>query len=99
MSIADNWDDRSRQKPLKQGVDTDWKPKTGEEIGQLIIPRIGAILPIIEGTDEDELAKGSAIMWVGGRCFPGRRDMPSCPGTGTRFFAGPASSRTGTGCT
>ncbi len=71
MSIADNWDDRSKQSPLKKGVDTDWQPKIGEEIGQLIIPRIGAILPIIEGTDEDELAKGVGHYVGWGTVLPG----------------------------
>ncbi len=71
MSIADNWDDRNWQKPLKQGVDTDWKPEIGEEIGQLIIPRIGAILPIIEGTDEEELAKGVGHYVGWGTVLPG----------------------------
>lgn len=33
-------------------------PKTGETFGELIIPKISANLPIVEGTDEDELEKG-----------------------------------------
>lgn len=34
------------------------RPKTGEEIGELYIPRLKAKLPIFHGTNEDELEKG-----------------------------------------
>lgn len=37
---------------------TSFTPETGDTIGILDIPKIDAELPIIEGTDEDELAKG-----------------------------------------
>ncbi len=33
-------------------------PEDGETFGELIIPKISATLPIVEGTDEDELEKG-----------------------------------------
>ena len=33
-------------------------PKDGETFGELLIPKISATLPIVEGTDEDELEKG-----------------------------------------
>lgn len=71
MAIANNWDDQRPQPSMKTGVDTDWKPKIGEEIGQLIIPRIGAILPIIEGTGEDELDKGVGHYVGWGTVLPG----------------------------
>lgn len=35
-----------------------FNPKQGEAVGLLEIPRIEGKLPIIEGTDEDELARG-----------------------------------------
>lgn len=62
MSIADNWDDRSTQDALPK-VETDESSKstvlkTGDKIGELIIPRIGGILPIVEGTDPNSLEKG-----------------------------------------
>ena len=34
------------------------RPEKGENIGELLIPTIGATLPIFHGTDEDELLKG-----------------------------------------
>lgn len=34
------------------------RPKAGENIGELIIPKLGASLPIFHGTDEEELEKG-----------------------------------------
>lgn len=61
MSIADDWDDRTAQKALTEVKQDEAKPKelkTGEKIGELIIPRIGGILPIVEGTDPDSLEKG-----------------------------------------
>ncbi len=47
-------------------------PKTGEEIGELIIPKISAQLPIIEGTDEDELEKG--VGHYADSVLPGMKD-------------------------
>lgn len=38
--------------------ETPFEPKVGEVVGILEIPRINAELPIVEGTDEDELEKG-----------------------------------------
>lgn len=59
-SIAENWDDRTPQKPLDQVESTGkvQKLEVGDTIGELIIPRIGGILPIVEGTDPDSLEKG-----------------------------------------
>ncbi|MGM7722967.1 class D sortase [Metabacillus sp. Hm71] len=34
------------------------RPKKGEEIGELYIPKLNATLPIYHGTDEDELERG-----------------------------------------
>jgi sortase A len=34
------------------------RPEKGENIGKLIIPKLGASLPIVHGTDEEELEKG-----------------------------------------
>lgn len=62
MAIAEDWDDRTTQAALpKVETDDPTKPtelKTGDQIGELIIPRIGGILPIVEGTDPDSLEKG-----------------------------------------
>jgi sortase A len=66
---------------LTKGIAPYPVPQVGKEMGQLVIPRIGAILPIIEGTDEDELAKGvghfrgSALPGVtGNSVLSGHRD-------------------------
>ncbi|KML43173.1 class D sortase [Cytobacillus firmus] len=48
------------------------KPETGEEIGELYIPKIKSILPIIHGTDEDELEKG--VGHYAGSVMPGEKD-------------------------
>lgn len=47
-------------------------PKKGEEFGELIIPKISAQLPIIEGTDEDELEKG--VGHYADSVLPGMKD-------------------------
>jgi sortase A len=54
---------------LSRGIPPYPAPRTGETLGQLIIPRIGAILPIVEGTDEDQLAKG--VGHLRGSALPG----------------------------
>jgi sortase A len=48
------------------------RPKSGENIGDLIIPKLGAILPIIEGTDPDELEKG--VGHFAQSVLPGEKD-------------------------
>jgi sortase A len=45
------------------------KPDIGDTIGILQIPKIGAELPIVEGTDPDDLAKG--VGHYKGSQFPG----------------------------
>nr|WP_077248099.1 class D sortase [Bacillus sp. FJAT-27986] len=65
--------------PVSVSEDTDQSdglykvyPKTGEEFGELIIPKISAYLPIIEGTDEDELEKG--VGHYSDSVLPGMKD-------------------------
>ncbi|AMX83375.1 sortase [Geobacillus subterraneus] len=48
------------------------RPKTGEQIGELIIPKLNASLPIYHGTDEDELEKG--VGHYAGSVLPGEAD-------------------------
>lgn len=48
------------------------KPKIGEEIGELYIPKIKSVLPIIHGTDEDELEKG--VGHYADSVMPGEKD-------------------------
>lgn len=47
-------------------------PKDGETFGELIIPKISATLPIVEGTDEDELEKG--VGHYANSVLPGEND-------------------------
>lgn len=48
------------------------RPKQGEMIGKLTIPKLEANLPIYHGTDEDELEKG--VGHFSGSVLPGERD-------------------------
>lgn len=48
------------------------RPKTGEHFADLFIPKLGASMPIIEGTHEDELAKG--VGHYAGSVLPGEPD-------------------------
>nr|WP_246861340.1 class D sortase [Bacillus sp. REN3] len=48
------------------------RPKQGEMIGNLSIPKLKANLPIYHGTDEDELERG--VGHFAGSVLPGERD-------------------------
>ncbi|MFD1706471.1 class D sortase [Siminovitchia sediminis] len=48
------------------------RPVEGDMIGQLIIPKLDAVLPIYHGTDEDELEKG--VGHYAGSVLPGEKD-------------------------
>jgi sortase A len=48
------------------------RPTKGEEMGELYIPKLDAILPIFHGTDEDELEKG--VGHFAGSVLPGEND-------------------------
>ncbi|ASS93113.1 class D sortase [Peribacillus simplex] len=48
------------------------RPETGEEIGELYIPKLKAKLPIFHGTNEDELEKG--VGHFAGSVLPGEND-------------------------
>ncbi|MFJ7745140.1 class D sortase [Peribacillus sp. NPDC097295] len=50
----------------------DKRPKTGDLIGELYIPKLEATLPIYHGTDEDELEKG--VGHYAGSVLPGEKD-------------------------
>jgi sortase A len=80
MAIADDWNNRYKQPSMEEGVKRKYTPKIGEKIGELVIPRIGVIVPIIYGTGDAELAKGVG-QYVGyGTVLPGE--------TGHTVFAG-----------
>ncbi|EZP77064.1 sortase family protein [Parageobacillus genomosp. 1] len=48
------------------------RPKMGDKIGELYIPKLNATLPIYHGTDEDELEKG--VGHFAGSVLPGEDD-------------------------
>jgi sortase A len=57
--VASNWDDRKTQAALTEGVPTkNANLKVSGQMGELVIPRMGAILPIVHGTDDNSLKKG-----------------------------------------
>ncbi|SMO82782.1 class D sortase [Melghirimyces algeriensis] len=70
-SISKDWDDRKKKPSLEKGTDKTFQPKKGDKIGELVIPRIGAILPIIYGTGDKELAKGVGHYIGHGTVLPG----------------------------
>ncbi|OYD06584.1 class D sortase [Paludifilum halophilum] len=45
-------------KPLDQGIEYGEKPPIGEGVGDLIIPRLDAKLPLIEGIADPQLSQG-----------------------------------------
>ena len=47
-------------------------PSVGETFGELIIPKISSTLPIVEGTDEDELERG--VGHYANSVLPGEKD-------------------------
>ncbi|MFE8702117.1 class D sortase [Cytobacillus sp. FJAT-54145] len=67
----------SENQPLQQSntetIKKEFNPKQGEVVGVLEIPKIGAELPIIEGTDEDELEKG--VGHYKGTAYPLQNDQ------------------------
>ncbi|HLS09759.1 class D sortase [Lentibacillus sp.] len=50
-----------------------FRPEHGETVGILTIPRLEADLPIVEGTDEDELEKG--VGHYHGTAYPRQNDQ------------------------
>ena len=50
--------DAEPKKALKKEAIYSEQPEQGDNIGKLIIPKLEATLPIIHGTDEEELEKG-----------------------------------------
>jgi sortase A len=57
--VASDWDDRHTKKALSEGINSkNIKLKVSGQMGELIIPRMGAILPIVHGTDDESLKKG-----------------------------------------
>ncbi|RFU64014.1 class D sortase [Peribacillus glennii] len=64
--------DMKQEKKGNEAQLYDVRPKTGELIGELYIPRLEKSLPIFHGTDEDELEKG--VGHYAKSVLPGERD-------------------------
>jgi len=62
-----------KKKERSEVVPSDFQPKMDEVIGILHIPKLKAQLPIVEGTDEDELEKG--VGHYRGTAFSGQNDQ------------------------
>ncbi|MFS0674182.1 class D sortase [Ornithinibacillus sp. 179-J 7C1 HS] len=58
---------------LKSTIPNDFNPSKGETVGILHIPSLEAELPIVEGTDPDELAKG--VGHYKGTAYPLQKDQ------------------------
>ncbi|OYD07196.1 class D sortase [Paludifilum halophilum] len=71
MAIAEDWNNREKEPSKEKGTDLSFKPEKGDQIGELVIPRIGAALPIIYGTDDPQLSKGVGQYIGYGTVLPG----------------------------
>jgi sortase A len=72
MAISHDWSDRTKVPSLSKGEPvTEDHEKRGTIIGELIIPRLGAILPIVQGTDTESLKKGVGLYEGYGTVKPG----------------------------
>lgn len=58
--------------PSVQPVSYPVKPKMGENVGDLYIPKLDAVLPIVHGTSEEDLEKG--VGHFAGSVLPGEDD-------------------------
>lgn len=58
QKVAKDWDDLTPRPSLETGKKLTHSVSRGEKMGELIIPRLGAILPIVEGTDDNSLENG-----------------------------------------
>lgn len=75
---------KDQQSPEKSAEQFD--PQMGETVGKLVIPRLDAELPIIEGTHEDELAQG--VGHYKGTAYPLQQDQIVLSGHRDTVFRG-----------
>lgn len=64
--------DKVKEKPVKNSPLYTSRPKNGDMIGDLYIPKLDSTLPIFHGTDEDELEKG--VGHYAQSVLPGEKD-------------------------
>lgn len=97
-AISDDWDDRTAAPSLTKGEEPPAKqpdPLKGVKVGELVIPRLGAILPIVEGTDDDSLAKGVGLYHGYGTVKPGQTGHVVLSGHRDTVFRGFGELKTG----
>jgi sortase A len=71
-SVAPDWHVQTTMPSLKQGIPVPPPPvRQGEKLGELVIPKLGRILPIVKGTDPDSLKKGVGLYQGHGTVYPG----------------------------
>ncbi len=58
LSLPDENEPTETKEPVEKEALYTEQPEQGKNIGELIIPKLDATLPIIHGTDEEELEKG-----------------------------------------
>ncbi|MBH8598667.1 MULTISPECIES: class D sortase [unclassified Thermoactinomyces] len=96
MAISKEWDDRTRMPSLDKGEPvTGEHAKKGTVVGQLVIPRLGAILPIVQGTDADSLKKGVGLYEGYGTVNPGETGHVVLSGHRDTVFRGVGKLQTG----
>ncbi|RAL24514.1 class D sortase [Thermoflavimicrobium daqui] len=71
QAFLEDWANRTKKPTLKEGISYPSQPKVGDKIGELIVPRLHAKLPIVEGTNEYALSKGIGRFVGGGTVLPG----------------------------
>lgn len=75
-SISPDWNNTSKKPMLNKGIDNPAikavSNQKHKKIGELIIPRLGFIYPIVEGTDDEALKKGVGLYVGYGTVKPGQ---------------------------
>lgn len=72
QSVSPEWDQRQPKPALKSGIKQNLpEVKAGEQVGELVIPRLGAIIPVVEDTTEEALENGVGLYEGYGTVNPG----------------------------
>lgn len=71
-SISHEWNDPTPKPMLKNGIYQNLpQRKSGEYVGELIIPRLGAIIPVVQDTNQEALKLGVGLYEGYGTVNPG----------------------------
>lgn len=71
-SIDPKWDEQTTAPSLNRGITVPAPPaRQGEELGKLVIPKLGQIFPVVKGTDPASLKKGVGLYQGDGTVYPG----------------------------